>query len=307
MFSSQILLIKSVTSVSEIVASNAWSSSNFWKLNSLPKEIDIFSRWISSSKLDHISLFEIKQNFNKFALVCSMREKRFNIPDVQERIKWLFWIVHHKNGKPWRQVRPEQAGHLCPGARASPPESSKNLNLKNLEQVKKSSIYSNLIMQVYFKYKEFMTSNKKRRFKELLEDYLSAGAKEVEMVNSNEERRFVRFFSVWLETSTFKIYALLSEICCGMNIRIRRGSSVREEQWDRLEFDNVKLIYSLTEIRFSILETNVSNPINETYPNRGSSAYWEMSILSKNQRNPRKLGSWSNAVDTAHLHNMNRW
>lgn len=90
--------------------------------------------------------------------------------------------------------------------------------LKDLKEAQKFSVYCNLIMQVYFKCEQSMTSNQKERFKKRLENCLSRAAEETGAGSMSCAERFARFLEVKLETGTYKIYELLSEVCCRMDL-----------------------------------------------------------------------------------------
>lgn len=89
---------------------------------------------------------------------------------------------------------------------------------KNLEKAKEFSINCNLIMQVFFKYERFMSSNQKERFGQHLEGYISAVAEEREIVALDKEKSFARFLEIRLKSSGFKLFELLSEVSCRMDL-----------------------------------------------------------------------------------------
>ena len=84
---------------------------------------------------------------------------------------------------------------------------------KNLEKAKQFSMNCNLIMQVFFKFERFMSSNQKERFGQYLDGYIS-GVGELEVIESDNEKSFAKFFEIRLKSSSFKLFELLSEVCC---------------------------------------------------------------------------------------------
>lgn len=122
----------------------------------------------------------------------------------------------------------------------------------DLVRAKQFSVYSNLILQVFFKLEPSMNANHRRKFRTVLEEYLDAAIDKIEIIN--KESNLEEFLWVRCGTSGFKIWELFEEICRGVDTSELAEDPLFKHQvllftrTNKLNFLGIKLISWLIKL-----------------------------------------------------------